>query len=191
MDDFSRQRINFVEVLPILYRRMPSVSQILILWAIVGALLGLQHMMASHGYESLRLDKDSLTAKLNMTLEALSGETVSEEQGKLVAISDDAMELDDIGFYGDLLALAKYYSTQVWFTRIMINKESEEVVLEGNASSTQALNNLYAQLSALPEFSPYGLNLRDIKRITLVGEEEHVLHSFIITNVKQYRRRSR
>lgn len=191
MDDFSKQRINFVEVLPILYRRMPSVPQILMLWAIIGALLGLQHMLASHGYERLRLDKDSLTAKLNTTLEALSGEVVSGAQGKLVAISDDAMELDDIGFYGHLLTLAKHYNTQVWFTRIMIDKESEEVVLEGDASSTQALNNLYSQLITLPEFSDYGLNLRDIKRTTLVGEDERVLHSFIITNVKQYRRRSR
>jgi hypothetical protein len=191
MDDFSRQRINFIEVLPVLYSRIPSVSQTLILWAVVAALLGLQHLMASHSHEQLRLDKESLTGRLNEALEALSGEAVTEKQGKLVAISDDALKLNDIGFYDDLLALAQHYSTQVWFTRIMIDKEKQEVVLEGDASSTQALNDLYSKLIKLPEFADYGLNLRDIKRITRTEKEAYILHSFVITNVKQYRRRSR
>lgn len=191
MDDFSRQRINFIEVLPVLYQRIPSVSQILVLWAIVGALLGLQHMLASHGYESLRLDRDSLTAKLNHALEELSGETIPQSKGRLVAISDDTMELNDVGFYGDLLALAKHHSPQVWFTRIMIDKENEKVMLEGEAGSTQALNDLYSTLVALPQFSGYDLNLRDIKRTTRVDNKDLVLHSFAITNMQKNRRRSR
>lgn len=191
MDDFGKQRINFVEVLPILYQRIPSVSQTLILWAITIVLLGVQHAVARHWYENLRLDKNTLTTRLNSALEDLSGKAIPGEQGKLVAISNETVGLNDIGFYADLLALASQHSTHVWFTRIMIDKESKEVALEGDASSTQALNHLYLQLIDLPEFSNYGLNLRDIKRVIRTDSQERVLHSFVITNVKKENRRRR
>ena len=192
MDDFSRQRINFIEVLPVLYKRIPSAWHLLIIWGVTGLLLVLQHVMAGHGHQQLRLDKDSLAANLNAALDKLSGSGGADTKGKLIAVSDNALQLNAVGFYGDLTALAQHYSTHVWFTRIMIDKAQEEVMLEGETNSTQALNDLYAQLAGLPEFAAYSLNLRDIKRMTRTNQSDSVVHSFVITNIeKQYRRGSR
>ena len=52
---------------------------------------------------NLRLDKNTLTTRLNSALEDLSGKAIPGEQGKLVAISNETVGLNDIGFYADLL----------------------------------------------------------------------------------------
>ncbi|MBT4885538.1 MAG: hypothetical protein HON55_05250 [Legionellales bacterium] len=195
MNMTNKQRVNFLEVLPVRYDMLPSFTHILIVWGLLCAGFYMQHLYAGNSHSKLLSHGDKLNAKLDKALASLSEGGANFEggkgRGKLVAITDDKLNLNKVGFYGDLRSLALNYSDKVWFTSISINNKDGKVTLLGRTSSTSALNKLFTKLTALDEFKDYSMNLRDIVRVES-KDSGGVLHAFIISNdsdVKSKQRR--
>lgn len=182
----NKQRVNFLEVLPVRYDLLPGLNHMLMIWGALCVILYFQHLYADSAHSKLLSHGDQLSSQLNEGLAALSkkseGNNEGGGKGRLVAIADDGLNFSKTGFYRDLHSLSLNYNNKVWFTYISINNEDDTVTLLGKTSSTSALNELFTKLTLLDEFKSYKLNLRDIARVDSNANSDTVFHGFVISN---------
>lgn len=181
----GKQKINFLEVLPVRYDRMPNVFHIVLSWVGFSAILYAAHLfnMSQHSgliaiEEEIKKDLDTAISFLG---ETHKGKNSSSDVGKIVAISDKELQLDNVGFADNLLALAQYGTPEVWFTSLVFDHEKNEIKLTGVTVSTKALNNFFKNIKSHESFKNKDLVLKDVRKSVSQKKDDNNGHSFVIT----------
>jgi hypothetical protein len=185
MNNSTKQNINFLEVLPVRYDRMPNIYQIVLTWVLFSGLVYLLHLFSMNKHHGLIELEKKIKNDLDSTISFLEETHKNDESqvpvGKIVAISDQELKLDNVGFANNLIALAQYGSPEVWFTSLVFNHEKNEIKLTGLTVSTKTLNKFFSNLKNHESFKDKNLVLKDIRRNKSLEQDKGSTHSFVIT----------
>ncbi|MEE3003081.1 MAG: hypothetical protein VX335_01895 [Pseudomonadota bacterium] len=181
------QEINFLEVMPIRYDRIPSSLHIILIWLFFVLTFCILHYQSYSSFKTLSAESKSLNSSLDKAISLLghnhSDAGKKENNLRVVAISDESLNLNSVGFSEKLLALSENYNDKVWYTQISFSNKDKSLALEGDTISTTELNNLFSRLKEAPLFSDFQLILQDVMlKFEIDGMPSH---KFRITGLKK------
>jgi hypothetical protein len=180
MTSLKYQSINFIEVLPFRYDRIPSFWHIIASWFILAALVYAGHVGMQFSHNKLISKSNSLKESLDRSISFLNKGQSSDDKVQIVAVADNDLDLNNKGYMGPLVTLSKHTPRTVWFNSFVFNQKSNSMVFNGNTSSTLSLNNFFNKIKVLDTFKNSDLVLRNIaKRSSKDGESS--THSFVIS----------
>ncbi len=185
MNNSSKQNINFLEALPVRYDRIPSIFQIFLAWVVFSAFMYILHLLSASNHSGLMAVENEIKKDLEYTIgflgESHKYEGDQVQVGKIVAISDEELKLDNDGFVDNLTALAQYGIPEVWFTSLVFSHEKNEIKLTGLTASTKALNNFFRNIKNHESFKDKNLVLKDVRRSINLDKVDGYTHGFVIT----------
>ena len=181
------QEINFLEVMPVRYDRIPSAQHIIAIWLFFILVFCGLHFHSYSAYKKLSTESIELRATLDKAISFLGQSNNSlnkkDKKGKVVAVSDSKLNLSMEGFSSNLLSLSENYNDKVWYTQISFSNKDKSLALEGYTVSTTELNNLFSRLKEAPLFSGFQLILEDVVlKFEIDGMPSH---KFRITGLKK------